>query len=444
MTNAGTILRLIFQLTVYGGLVVGPGCSYAAAREIRFRGETMGTYYSIVIDGAHESQESEIREKVEDCLAQVNRQMSTWDPASEISRFNHLKSTDWFSVSPEFAEVVTESLRIYQLTEGSFDPTVSPLIDLWGFGGKQPEKLPSEEDIAAAKLHVGMELIDVRMTPPAIRKRKPGVALNLSAIAKGHGVDQVSELLTSLGFPAHIVDIGGENRAGKPKSTGTKWRIGVESPLDSANGPHRVIELTDLSVATSGDYRNYFEFQGVRYSHVIDPLTGKPVEHPPASVTVLSKSCITADALATALMVMGTERGLPFCQKNGLSVLFLDVAENPVSAEKSVREKGTGSLVTAPSLSVVPASDRLASGADQWMPFIAALVIFLLALLGMSVGVLFRNREIKGSCGGLATMPGQEGKSLCELCTVPKEKCENAARFRISEEDPCELPPSPG
>lgn len=442
MKNARLILRLIFRLAVCVALAMGPGGSCASAETVRFRGETMGTYYSIAIDGADESQESEIRAKVDECLAEVNRQMSTWDPDSEISRFNQSDSTDWFSVSSEFAKVVEESLRIHRLTEGAFDPTVSPLVDLWGFGSKQPERLPSDEEIAAAKQQVGMERIEVRMMPPAIRKNKAGVALNLSAIAKGYGVDQVASLLASLGFPSHIVDIGGENRAGGLKSTGMKWRVGIESPLDSAEGPHRVVELVNLSVATSGDYRNFFEFQGVRYSHVINPLTGKPVEQPPASITVLSESCMTADAIATALMVMGTERGLTFSQKHGLSVLFLDVVENPVSVGNHVRETGSGSLVSVTPLSAPTSGSPKTSDADKRMPFIAALAIFLLAVLGMSVGVLLRNRAIKGSCGGLASMSGQDGKSICELCTVPKEKCQNPDRFQGPEEESCDVSPA--
>jgi len=385
----------------------------------------MGTYYSIAIDGAVEAARDEIQTGIDECLADVNRQMSTWDPESEISKFNQSGSLDWFPVSPEFAIVVAESIRIHKLTNGAFDPTVAPLIDLWGFGAKRPKEFPSQEAIDAARARVGMEFMQAQQEPSAIRRTKPGITLNLSAIAKGHGVDRVSELLTSLGYPSHVVDIGGEDRTGVAKSTGDKWRLGVESPFGEIQ---RVVECTEQSVATSGDYRNYFEIGGVRYSHAIDPTTGKPVENPPASISVLSEFCMTADGLATGLMIMGTEKGFQFAKEHGLSVLFLDVVDEKTIVEHATGEflassPADGTAVTAGSVSEKSASEDAVGG--QWIPFVAALAIFLLAVTGMAVGVLAKNRALKGSCGGLSSMPGQDGKSICELCTIPKDQCTN-------------------
>lgn len=397
----------------------------ANGETLKFTGETMGTYYSIVIDGAAEPARDEIQAQIDTCLVDINRQMSTWDPNSEISQFNKSEGTEWFFVSPEFAMVVTESLRIHKLTKGAFDPTVAPLIDLWGFGAKRPKTFPKQEEIDTARGRTGMQFVEAQSEPPAIRRTRVGITLNLSAIAKGHGVDRVSELLTSIGYPSHVVDIGGEDRTGIAKSTGEKWRLGVESPFGDLQ---RVIECTEQSVATSGDYRNFFEIKGVRYSHAIDPATGRPVVNPPASVSVLSDSCMTADAFATGLMVMGTEKGFELAKEQGLSVLYLDVVD-----EEKIVEHATGQfLQSSPPVDAAtleesklgtPASHDATAG--QWIPFVAALAIFLLAVTGMAVGVLAKNRELKGSCGGLSSMLGQDGKSICDLCTIPKDQCTN-------------------
>ncbi|HRA88234.1 MAG TPA: FAD:protein FMN transferase [Planctomycetaceae bacterium] len=336
------------------------------AETLKLDGKTMGTYYAIAIDGAPPSDAEAIQAQIETCLTDVNRQMSTWDPASEISRFNQSGNADWFAVSPEFASVVVESIRIHQLTGGAFDPTVAPLIDLWGFGSKRPKHFPTQEAIDAARGKVGMQFIEARIEPPSIRRKRPGVTLNLSAIAKGHGVDRVSNLLTSMGYPSHVVDIGGEDRTGIAKANGDKWRLGVESPFGEI---YRVIECTEQSVATSGDYRNYFEIRGVRYSHAIDPTTGWPVVNPPASVSVLSDSCMTADGLATGLMVMGTERGMQFAERHGVSVLFLDVMDG-----RRIAVRATGKF-----------ND---STDERWLPFISTLAVFLLALTAMTVSVI--------------------------------------------------------
>ena len=338
---------------------------------LKLNGKTMGSYYAITIDGATVSNAAEIQAEIETVLADVNQQMSTWDPESEISRFNQSDSTDWFPVSPGFAEVVLESIRLHKVTRGAFDPTVAPLIDLWGFGAKRPKSFPTQEAIDLARSKTGMQFIEAQTEPPSIRKTRPDLTLSLSAIAPGHGSDRLSEQFTKLGYPSHVVDIGGEVRTGIIKANGEKWRLGVESPFGEI---HRVIELTEKSVSTSGNYRNYFEYKGVRYSHTIDPATGRPVMNPPASVSVLSDSCMTADGLATGLMVMGIEQGLQFAKQQGLSVLFLDVVDG-----KTIVEHATG---------------EFHAGA-QSLSFVAVLGIFLLAVTGTVVSVLAKNRVFR-------------------------------------------------
>ena len=302
---------------------------------LKLNGKSMGSYYAIVIDGASEAEGPAIQEKIEAVLKDVNRQMSTWDSESEISKFNQALGAEWFPASPGFVEVVQESIRLNRLTDGAFDPTVAPLIDLWGFGAKKPKAFPVEEAIQKAKSQIGMQFIEVKLDPPSIRRTREGVTLTLSAIAPGHASDRIAELLKSLGFPSHSVDIGGEIRTGLGKANGTKWRLGIESPFGEIQ---RVVECTERSIATSGNYRNFFEYKGVRYSHTIDPATGRPVPNPPASVSVLCDSCMTADGLATSLMVMGTEKGIVFSRKNGLSVLFLDVIDGETIVENSTGE----------------------------------------------------------------------------------------------------------
>ncbi len=378
-----------------------------AAEPLKLAGDTMGTYYSIVIDSPAEGlgKGTQLQGRIEARLAEVNGQMSTWDEDSEISRFNRSLSTQWFEVSPEFATVAAEAKRIHELSKGAFDPTVAPLIDLWGFGDRRPRDIPDDATIAAAMKRVGMQHVSVRIDPPAIKKSIPELQLNLSAIAKGYAVDLLAELLIAEGQPSFVVDIGGEDRAGKPKASGEAWKLGVESPL---GGLRRVVPLADKSIATSGDYRNNFTMDGVVYSHAIDPATGWPVKNPPASVSVISDSCMTADGWATTMMILGTEKGLELAKAEGLSVMFQTVENN------EVRDTTTGLFGETKSASM------------PWFPFAAAAVIFLIAIAGMAIGVMLQNKTIKGSCGGLASMPGSEGKSICELCTIPKDQCTNA------------------
>ena len=192
----------------------------------------------------------------------------------------------------------------------------------------------------------------------------------------------------------------------------------MESPgsgLDRSRQPSRIIPITESSVATSGDYRNYFEVDGDTYSHTINPATGRPVESPPASVSVIHNSCMTADALATAMMVLGRERGIQLALEQGYSVLFQFTGEND-----EIVQQGTGVFVTT--------TNGKVQSSESWTVFVAAGVMFLIAVTGMSAGILFSNRQISGSCGGLATLSGGEGRSMCELCSVPREECVNDER----------------
>lgn len=309
--------------------VLSPVC---AEEPLRISGETMGSYYSIVIDSPGSTDGDLLQKDIEQIFADINRQMSNWSKDSEISKFNESRSTDWFPVGQQFATVTAEAKRLHAVTGGKLDVTVAPLIELWGFGRNKVKRVPSDEQLKAAMESVGMQHVEVRLDPPAIRKLKPEISINLASLAPGFAADEVSKLLRERGLKSHVVDVGGENLAGEAKASGDAWRLGVESPL---GGLHKVVELTNKAIATSGDYRNFFVIDGRRYSHILDPSTGRPVENPPASVSVIHQSCMTADALGTAMMVLGPEEGLKLAKTLNVDVLFLDVARDGRLAEQS-------------------------------------------------------------------------------------------------------------
>ncbi len=309
--------------------------SVAIDEPLRITGKTMGSYYAIVIDSPGSAIAMQLQEEIETEFADINRQMSTWDENSEISKFNRSSSTDWFAVGQDFAIVAREAKRIHELSDGALDPTLAPVIDIWGFGAKKLRRgIPSDEEISNALTNVGMQHLDVRTDPPAIRKAIPGLHLTFSSIAPGYAADEVCRILRSHGLTSHVVDVGGENRAGSAKANGDAWRVGVESPL--GGDLHKVLELTDKAIATSGDYRNFFMVGGKKYAHILDPKSGRPVEHPPASVSVVHDSCMTADGVATAMMVLGTGRGIELARKMQVDVMFLEVDDAGKVIETSV------------------------------------------------------------------------------------------------------------
>lgn len=288
-------------------------------------GETMGTTYSIkLVHIPPDLSLVSLRRTVEARLETINQQMSTYRPESEISRFNRAAPDEWFSVSPALAHVVKEAMEIGNLTDGAYDITVGTLVRLWNFGpDPQWRKVPDDEAIAAARATTGYHQLEVRIHPPALNKHLARMEIDLSSIAKGYAVDVLADMLIHQGIEDFMIEIGGEVRAGGQKADGTPWRIGIERPDPDRPGIHRVVALRDRALATSGDYRNYFEENGRRYSHILDPRTGRPLQHRLASVSVMERRCSRADALATALFVMGPESGYAFASSNGLAALFI-------------------------------------------------------------------------------------------------------------------------
>ena len=284
----------------------------------RFTGETMGTTYSIVIADSMVNLAliESTKIKVDNVLKNVNLQMSTWDPKSEIAMFNKKTDDQPVTISPDFIKVLKLSDVINRESEGAFDPTVGPLVDLWGFG-KEGSRFtpPSDEDVENRRKYVGFDLIEI-VDNKMIKKKHPETQLDLSAIAKGFGVDRVADLLKTMDYENFMVEIGGEVVVSGQKKSG-KWRIGIDRPyFDAVPGQNleAVIEVSNAGVATSGDYRNYFVSDDKTYSHTIDPVTGRPIVNGVASVTVIAPKCVLADAMATAIMVMGASKGLAWVQ----------------------------------------------------------------------------------------------------------------------------------
>ncbi len=292
---------------------------------IRLTGSTMGTSYDLkLVPAQGQTVPADFRNRVEELLARINRQMSTYDPNSELSRFNRNPSTDWIAVSPELHQVVAEGLRTSELTNGAFDITVGPLVNLWGFGPEpRRDQVPSDVAIARVRERVGYWRLQAREQPPALKKERADLYVDLSALAKGYGVDQLAALVETTGITSYLVSIGGEIRARGHNGQGQPWTIAIEKPVPGQRAVERLVRFGDRSISTSGDYRNFFEQNGQRYSHVINPRTGRPVLQTLASVTVIGDRSMIADATATALMVAGPDAGFQLASEHHLAAFFV-------------------------------------------------------------------------------------------------------------------------
>lgn len=280
-------------------------------------GQTMGTTYRIVYLDPFERN---LKSEVDSLLKAFNQSLSTYITDSEISQFN--QSDSLLFVSPFFLPVLKSSREIFELTDGAFDPTVGPLVNLWGFGPGGPQ-LKDSVNINSILPKIGFQKI--YFNNQYVKKEVSEMYLDFSAIAKGYGVDVVSEFLVSKGIDNFLVEIGGELVAKGLNDKGELWKVGINKPeeLGSPEELYSIIALQDKGMATSGNYRNFYEVDGLKLSHTIDPKTGRPVRHGLLSATVLADDCMTADAIATALMVMGTERAIQLQEKLQTFEIFL-------------------------------------------------------------------------------------------------------------------------
>lgn len=300
-------------------------------------GDAIGTTFSIKIaDQSGSFDLNTIAQRIGETIAEVDESMSTWREDSELSVFNSNPSDDWFPVSQSLCDIVSRSLEMSLRTDGAFDVTVGPLVNLWGFGpaGGRVEP-PGDAEIDKVAASVGFDLLQADCSIPALRKEAPAVYVDLSAIAKGYAVDRIAGVLDEARITNYLVEIGGELRARGQNAKQQDWAIAIETPTPGRRAVQSIVPLSDAAMATSGDYRNFFEHGGRVYSHSIDPRTARPVEHSAASVTVVADTAEYADSLATALLVLGPEEGLAFADNDNIAALFLLRHENGIASRAS-------------------------------------------------------------------------------------------------------------
>jgi FAD:protein FMN transferase len=308
--NTGSTSKYLQTTLLFSFLLLLAGCGLK--KEVAFSGKTMGTTYHIKVVAGMFTRTADLQKKIDGRLEDINKSMSTFRKDSEISRFNaYQKVGEKFKISDDFYNVLTVARKIYKETGGAWDGTVKPLVDLWGFGnGKIRHTVPAKSQIKALLSEVGFDNIEI-LPDHYLAKKKAYITLDLASIAKGYGVDQVAALIRDNGINNFLVEIGGEVFASGFRKDGKKWRVGINRPQENApyKQVYRVIEIHDKGFATSGDYRNYFEVHHKRFSHVIDPRTGYPVDNGVVSVSILADECTFADGLATAVMVLGAKKG---------------------------------------------------------------------------------------------------------------------------------------
>lgn len=293
---------------------------------VKVEGPTMGTTFAVTVVG--DGDEEAIAAAITRELALVDETMSNYRADSEITRFNRHRSADPFPLSPAMAEVLTIAAEVSELSGGAFDVTIPPLLAAWGFGPRPAADPtpPSPEALRALRERVGHQLLGLDGAARTATKRHPALEIDLSAIAPGYAADRIADALTQLGHRDFMVDVGGEIRVKGRNAAGQRWRIGVERPAATRGDPpalQEVVALDDEALATSGDYRSYREVDGRRISHSIDPRSGRPIEHALASVTVVHADAAHADALATAINVLGPAEGRALAERIGLPVLLI-------------------------------------------------------------------------------------------------------------------------
>ncbi len=295
------------------------------AQLYQIEGKIFNTNYLIKIRS--EELDSALAARIKSTLNALSAQMSIFDSQSEISGINQSPARVWIKLSAEMQHVMAEAHQVYQMSQGCFDPTISPLIELWGFGVDKSRQgqLPTQEELAVALAQSGFDKIEFRNQYAELMKQRDGLTFNLSAIAKGYAVDRLKELLQSEGYQDFLVEIGGEIYAsGTSSATSKGWRIGITHPFTTAQSSdyQESVLLHNEAIASSGNYRNYFDKDGKRYAHTISPQTGKGIDNGVLSVSVISSSCMRADAIATAIMAMPAQEIDDFIKRNNLKVIL--------------------------------------------------------------------------------------------------------------------------
>ena len=318
------MLRLLMIATL--PCVTLSGCNFASDQMpvLELTGSTMGTSYSVkLVAPPMETDGEALQAQIDSSLVRIEQRMSTYLTDSELSLFNRAETTEWVAVSAELCNVIDAALSVSDISN-AFDITVGPLVNLWGFGPTDALPEPPDNRIIEETLRrTGIDLLHTQCTTPAIRKDRADIYIDLSAYAKGYAVDQIVTLLTDQGLDNYLVEIGGELRLHGHNAGGKFWSVAIEKPADFESAVQTIVQLNDAAVATSGDYRNYFLFDGQRYSHTIDPNTGYPVTHNTAAVTVIGDTAAFADAIATALLVLGVDEGMALAEREGIAAYFM-------------------------------------------------------------------------------------------------------------------------
>ena len=298
----------------------------------------MGTTYNVtVVDNPLRLSKENLKKRIEKALNEVNEKMSNWHDHSEISVVNDDTRGKPIDLSQDLFDVINISTDIHNKSNGAFDITAAPLINLWGFGpNKSERKVPSVSEVNAALELVGQKKL-LKLIPGLnqLKKRNSQVSINLSAIAKGYGIDKVASTLKKQKIQNFLVEIGGDLITSGTNKNGNAWSIGIEAPKVESRIVQSVIKIQNQAMATSGDYKNFFEKNGIRYSHIIDPKTGYPIRHKTLSVTVVAETAALADGWATAMLVLGNNDGMIVANKLGISAFFISSHEKMFITEGS-------------------------------------------------------------------------------------------------------------
>lgn len=316
------------------------GCEKPVAESpmVEIHGRTMGTFYGVKVVGDFPGGQQALQTQVDSLLKHYNDEISTYDPNSSLSKFNQQQTTTPFPVSQDMADIVISAVRVGQRTQSVLDVTVGPLVNLWGFGpDKRPIKTPTDEQITAARQRVGIQHLHVNVSADhaELRKDVPNIYVDLSTIGEGFGADKVAEFLESRGVHNYLVEIAGASRSRGVNAKGDPWKLAIQKPTDELDEVQAIIKPDGRAISTSGSYRNYYELDGQRYSHIIDPATGKPITHRLVSATVITPTALEADGLDTALMVMGPETAMAFAKQQRLAVYLVIKTDKGFKAEYS-------------------------------------------------------------------------------------------------------------
>ncbi|AMR16929.1 MULTISPECIES: FAD:protein FMN transferase ApbE [Klebsiella] len=321
-----------FRAALLGACVLFSGCDSAttpatpASTATVLDGKTMGTFWRVSVIGVDEAKAQALRAKVQAQLDADDRLLSTWKNDSALMRFNHATDTRPWPVSEAMADIVTLSLRIGAKTHGAMDITVGPLVNLWGFGpDKQPVATPDAQAIAAAKARTGLQHLQVinQSGRQFLQKDIPDLFVDLSTVGEGYAADHLARLMEQEGISRYLVSVGGALVSRGMNGEGKPWRVAIQKPTDRENAVQAIVDINGHGISTSGSYRNYYELDGKRISHVIDPQTGQPITHKLVSVTVIAPTALEADGWDTGLMVLGPEKAQQVVREQGLAVYMI-------------------------------------------------------------------------------------------------------------------------